>query len=340
MRRRPPSVTLFVTLLVGVAAGIALAFLPRPWAGADRLEFTASGDFSASSYAADVLADIDAVAPEFHLALGDLSYGTTGEEARWCDFVAEHLGEDFPFQLLAGNHEANGQSGNINDFAACLPNQLPGLVGTYGRQWYVDVPRDDPLVRLVALSPALPFPGGSLRYEVGSVGYEWTAAAIDEARAAGIPWVVVGMHKPCLSVGQYDCETTTDLLDLLVDRKVDLVLHGHEHSYMRTHQLADGPLCPRLEPGAYDEGCVADTGSAFRKGAGTVFVTIGTGGVGLRDIEPRDDAEAGYFATASGANVNPTWGSLHVVATAQDLTAEFRRASGGTFTDAFRITTP
>ena len=27
-----------------------------------------------------------------------------------------------------------GSTGNINAFSACLPNQLPGLVGTYGRQ--------------------------------------------------------------------------------------------------------------------------------------------------------------------------------------------------------------
>ena len=40
----------------------------------------------------------------------------------------------YPFELLSGNHESNGQNGNINDFSACLPNQLPGVVGTYGRQ--------------------------------------------------------------------------------------------------------------------------------------------------------------------------------------------------------------
>ena len=37
----------------------------------------------------------------------------------------------FGFELLAGNHESGGLNGDINDFSACLPNQLPGLIGTY-----------------------------------------------------------------------------------------------------------------------------------------------------------------------------------------------------------------
>ena len=32
----------------------------------------------------------------------------------------------------------------INDFSACLPNQVPGVVGTYGRQYYMDFPKVHP----------------------------------------------------------------------------------------------------------------------------------------------------------------------------------------------------
>ena len=101
------------------------------------------------------------------------------------------VGAGYPFELVAGNHESNGQNGNINDFSACLPNQLPGVVGTYGRQWYVDVPAEDPLVRYVMISPGLTFPDGTWSYAAGSPRYNWTAAAIDGARTRRIPWVVV-----------------------------------------------------------------------------------------------------------------------------------------------------
>ncbi len=105
------------------------------------LHVTAAGDYSSSTAAAGVISRVGQIGPDLHLALGDLSYGATGTEQSWCDFVTSRTGAGFPFQLVAGNHESNGQNGNINDFGACLPNQLPGAVGTYGRQYYVDVPQ-------------------------------------------------------------------------------------------------------------------------------------------------------------------------------------------------------
>ena len=120
----------------------------------------------------------------------------------------------FPSNSSPGNHESNGLNGNINDFSACLPNQLPGLVGTYGRQYYVDVPQGAPLVRFIAISPNLVFPDSTWSYAAGTPRYQWTAAAIDGARAANIPWVVVGVHKPCISLGQYACDVGADITNL------------------------------------------------------------------------------------------------------------------------------
>ena len=101
---------------------------------------SAAGDYATSANTAAVLDTVDSLADDLHLALGDLSYGTTGQEQAWCDFVTSRVGAGYPFELVAGNHESSGENGNINDFSACLPNQLPGAVGTYGRQYYVDVP--------------------------------------------------------------------------------------------------------------------------------------------------------------------------------------------------------
>src|SRR4030095_5407562 len=128
------------------------------------------------------------------LALGDLSYGVAGEEQDWCDLVTSHVGGGYPFEVLAGNHESNGENGHINDFASCLPNQLPGVIGTYGKQYYVDVPASNPLVRFILISPSLIFPDGTYNYPAGSARYQWTAQTIDSARAKSIPWVIVGMH--------------------------------------------------------------------------------------------------------------------------------------------------
>jgi PKD repeat protein len=306
---------------------------------ATTVHFTASGDFSSSANAQAVLAGVDAINPDLHLALGDLSYGTTGQEQAWCDLVTQKVGAGFPFELISGNHESNGENGNINDFSACLPNQLPGVVGSYGRQYYVDVPEGAPLVRFVMISPGLPFSDGVWSYAAGTPRYNWTASAIDGARTANIPWVVVGMHMPCLSIGQYTCDPGADLLNLLVNKRVDLVLTGHDHVYQRTHQLALGAGCSALVPGAFSSGCIADSDPSMVKGAGTVFATVGTGGTAMYNINPAD-SEAGYFAAAQGLNSNPTWGSLDVSVTATQLTASFARAAGGTFTDSFTLGPP
>ena len=302
-----------------------------------HLTVTVASDFHVNTTApSPVLAQVAAIDPAFHLAVGDLTYATTGEEQTWCDYYTAQLGGGFPFEVVSGNHESDGQNGNINDFTACLPNQLPGLVGTYGRQWYVDVPQDAPLVRVIAISPGLTYPSGDWSYAAGSARYQWTSSTIDAARAAGIPWVVVGMHMPCVSVGIYGCAAGPDIVNLLLSKRVDLVVTGHEHAYMRTHQLATRTGCTALATGTADPDCVVDTDSAFAKGAGTVVATVGTGGAALREVSA-SDGEAPYFAAFQGLNVNPTWGSLRVDLTPTTLGAQFVRASGGTFTDAFTI---
>lgn len=298
--------------------------------------FTALGDIGASADASDVLTELGQAAADLTVVVGDLSYGKVGAEEKWCAFVKERVGADHPFELLSGNHESDGKNGNINDFSACLPNQLPGLVGTYGRQYYVDVPHEQPLVRFVMISPGLHFPQGRLDYDRGGESYTWTEEAIDSARAAGIPWVVVGAHKPCLSIGQYGCDSGSDIFALLLAKRVDLVLHGHEHIYQRTVQLTAGtPGCPALVPGRYNRSCVTDSDGVFTKGAGTIAATVGSGGRTLRSLG-LEDPEARYFAAASGRNQEPTFGFLQVSATEDRLSAEFVGVNGR-FEDEFTI---
>ena len=160
---------------------------------------------------------------------------------------------------------------------------------------------------------------------------------IDEARAAGIRWVVVAAHIPCLSVGGYTCPTPRDFVDLMMAKKVDLVLSGHEHAYMRTHQLRSGVTgCSRLTVGSTNTACIADRDSSYTAGAGTVWATVGTGGVPLRNVSG-SDSEAGYFASYAGANRSPSYGVLDLRISSGQLTAAFLPAIG-THRDQFSLT--
>ena len=103
----------------------------------------------------------------------------------------------------------------------------------------------------------------------GDAHYNWVSAAIDSGRAKGARWIVVTAHIPCVSVGIYNCPANRDFYNLLLSKKVDLVLHGHEHAYMRTHQLRAGVTgCSTLTVGSFDADCVADSDNAFTNGQG------------------------------------------------------------------------
>ena len=78
------------------------------------------------------------------------------------------------------------------------------------------------------------------------------------------------MHKPCITVGQYACDPGSDLFNLLLSKKVDLILSGHEHTYQRSHQLGLGAGCTTLVPGRFNAACVVDSDSTFTQGAGSV----------------------------------------------------------------------
>ena len=265
----------------------------------DAVHFTAQGDIGVSTGAKKVLDVVAGLKPQLNLALGDFAY-KAGLEQQFCDMVTARLGEDFPYQLVTGNHESDGHDGDIEKFVQCLPNKLPGIQGEYGTQWRVDFPEQNPVVRFILVSPGIDFRDGQpLDYSRDSERWRWTAEAIDDAKSQGIPWTVVGMHTPCLSIGNYDCQAGQDFTNMLMEKKVDLVLSGHDHVYQRTHQLSTGGGCAELVPASFTSGCLADTDGSMVQGSGTVFATVGVGGVGLYNVHA-DDPEMQYFASTSG----------------------------------------
>ena len=104
----------------------------------------------------------------------------------------------------------------------------------------------------------------------------------------------------------------SDLANLLLAKKVDVVLTGHEHIYQRTKQLTTRAGCTQLVPGTFNASCVVDSDNDLAAGAGTVFATVGTGGINQRDVNTTDP-EAGYFAAygVKARNDNGFRGIIH-----------------------------
>ncbi len=322
-------------LLLGAAAVIGGCSSPPQ---TPVVTITAAGDYGASDRAAEVLALAEGLRPDVHMALGDLSYAEVAPEQAWCAFVDAATGGSLRLALLAGNHDsADSADGRIEEFRRCLPNRLPSAVGDYGREYTIDLPAEAPLVRIVAASPNLTFDDGRWEYRPDDRHGRWLVEAIRGAREDGIDWIVVAAHVPCLSAGVHACPDPRDFTDTVLSEGVDVVLHGHEHSYARTHQLAvDLDDCPRLIVNGFDAACVADDDGEFAAGAGTVFATIGTGGTALREI-PADDPELAYFGALSGSNRQPSHGVLQLRVTPAEIAGQFFSTQADGFRDSFTI---
>lgn len=297
--------------------------------------FGAAGSIGSSVNGKKTLDRLAGAGTDFFVALGDLSMNKTGSERNWAGLVKSKLGSSYPFEVLSGDNEDNGPNGLIDNFATNLTNQVPGVVGTYGKEYYFDYPSEAPLARFILISPKLTFTyGGSYTYTVANTHLLWLAAAVDSARATGIPWVVVGMHTGCLSVGSTGCDMGQDLLDLLTIKRVDLVLQGHDATYQRTK-----PLDCAVR-GYFVPDCVADEASDgdYPAGAGTIFVMTGIGGNSISTVRPTD-AENPYFARAMGKNVNG-WGYGYVRYSVSAGRIDAQTDFNGTWSDAFALVKP
>lgn len=287
-----------------------------------RVRFAAVGDFNASGTTKAVLAQIAAESPDLTLGLGDLSYGAVSE-TEWCNMVKEALGPTHPFQLITGNHDVedpkHGPQGHINRFAACLPNRMPTMQGVYAQNYYFDY---EGLARFIMISPDIVVDGREYSYLKNQPDYEWLAQTIDTTPEGF--WVIVGMHKNCLTIGAKTCEIGTDLLDLLSEKRVDLVVQGHEHGYFRSKQLTINSECSSLQPDGYTDACVENgvDNKEYNRGLGTIVSIPGTGGMELREVN-LERPELPYFAYWIGSNVDPIHGPLIVDLTKTTLEAYF-----------------
>lgn len=318
-------------LLLVAVSFVLINHASKTQAQSTSFSFGAAGDFWTQ---AEFQATVDAVArenPDFLLALGDFSY-TPDYEQQWCNTWKAQYNN---ILLIVGNHDTGeNPGGHINNYTQYCPFTLTQMTGVYGHQYYFDYPAQNPLARFILIRPGI-YGDDIISYNAGKPGYNFTKSAIDGARNQGIPWVVVGFHKNYISMLEKNNEIGTDLMKLLLDKKVDLILQGHEHSYERSKQLTTSSVCPVLPTNTFDANCVVDSDNDLVKGAGTVIHVIGTGGITLRSINP-DDAEAPYFASAD----NTTFGYGQFTVSQNQLNFNFIRSAGGNFADAFTITAP
>jgi Bacterial Ig domain/Calcineurin-like phosphoesterase len=329
------------------ASSSVINFFTPPTASAQTSStsfvFSSGGDIGANSSTTASYAKLDKSGSVYFLALGDLDYDETASDEAWCTYTKANLptlfaNPNYPFELVTGNHEEEGgPDGYILNHAACLPDQMASQ-GTYPMQYYFDYPKTSPLMRTIMISPNLKVGGVTYEYRNGTANATWLSNAIDQARASGIQWVTVGMHKNCLSAGVKPCEISEDLINLLVSKKVDIILQGHEHNYQRTHQLAiNGTSCTALSNSSYNANCVVSRTdpNVYGKGAGPMIIIDGiVGRSGTNYPISTSDPSYPYMVKAVANGTDR--GFVKWTVTRDRVDAQFV-ASAGTLTDTFSI---
>lgn len=284
----------------------------------DPVTFAATADNGLDANARAVFAAIGRSPAQQTFVLGDLGY-EAGRETTFCTMVTDRVRA--PTELLVGNHEDDvTHTGSLSSYVRCLPDRL-GVTGAYAKDYVVD----RGAVRFVMIAPGILIGGVRRTYADRTPEQAWLREVIRAGHASG-RWVVVGMHMPCLTLGVHGCASSPDLTDALIEEKVDLSLAGHDHNYIRSHQLAGSVAAAR----------VVDRDNAYTAGAGTVFAIVGNGGHKPREVGTR----TAMWAAASGTNSpgGMTFGFAQVTATATTMSYRLVRTSGGSLSDAFTIT--
>lgn len=269
--------------------------------------------------------------PDFMLHLGDCTYSNTKSSVdSFKTYIRSALGTT-PYMIVWGNHESNYQD-YLTDFS---PPDLP-VTGTYGSRYYFDFPLSSPFARIICVCPGITeLSGIDGNYGTGTANLQWLSDRIDEAKALGY-WTIVCQHKNWISMGVKGNEVGTPYMSLCLSKGVDLILEGHDHNYQRAKQWKT--------PITGTQPTIAGVGPSYTKGAGTVLVINGSGGLNLYAISP-SDPDAPYFAdnplgeggkAAYGSATNQ-YGVLLITVTPTKITAVYDQLNGRLNMDAFTI---
>src|SRR5438094_928757 len=383
MRRAVPVAILLMTLSVFSFPTFLNGIVPPANAVSAGFSFSASGDIGSLTVSTSVnnLNSLQTVKPNVFLGLGGFSYDPSVTGGVWCGQFKSKFNN---IQILPGDRDTGGNSASFGEthsyeryvsncsFTLGVPITCGPVEGDcYGKEYYFDYPAANPIARFIFAAPKIynitgvctlspncssqtgqPCTDqyGCWQYNANDLHYNWTANAIDNARSKGIGWVIVATHKLCISSSDATCSMGIAFFNLLVQKKVDLIIQAHDNAYERSKQLALNPTtCPKMTTdgigyAVYNSGCVVDAGTGnYTRGAGSVVVVQGAWkddlyGVGNSASNTQNVAEAPYFAKLMGWNTAGNglgFTKYTISAGSIDVQTYF----SGTFSDKFSLTT-
>jgi hypothetical protein len=387
MRHAVPVAAILIALSVFSFPTFLNGIVPSVKAAPASFTFAGSGDIGSLTTTASInnLNRLVNANPNFFLGLGDFSYDPTVTGDIWCSQFKSKLN---PIEIVSGDHDTGGHNsasfGETHSYerylSGCsltLGSQNVSIVcgpiegDCYGKEYYFDYPPANPMARFIfavpkifnvtgvcTLSPSCSSQTGQpctdqygcWQYLANDAHFNWTANAIDNARANGIGWVIVATHKLCISSSDATCSMGMAFFNMLVRKKVDLIIQAHDNAYERSKQLGFNPTtCPQFAGDGngyvtYNSGCIVDNGAGnYTRGAGSVVVVQGAWisdlyGVGNNATSTATRLEAPYFAKLMGkGTAGSGLGFTQYTVSANRIDVQTNLS--GAFQDKFSVTT-
>ena len=243
-----------------------------------NFNFVAVGDWDCTDETEDTIDNIIDKDPELVLALGDLSYDNSAE--CWFELIEPIRDKT---KIALGNHESES-SKKLKDYMEFFELEKQYYSFNYNN------------IHFLALSTEVPYDDDSQQYKF----------AINELEKystdSSIDWTVVFFHRQSYSSAAFleDEEEFRDTYHPLFDKyKVDLALQGHLHVYERTYPI-------NFNDDDENEPIIKDTSpNQYENPTGTIFITVGTGGVHEMELANNKDFSAAGLDSEFGIlNIN------------------------------------
>jgi len=224
------------------------------------VNFIAAGDWACNKETAKTVGKITGLEPELVVGLGDYTFEEVSPQC-WFD-ISEPL--DDIIKIAIGNHDLDYQ----NSYYQLLDHyNLPEPYYSFNFK----------NIHFITISSEHPFDKRSTQYDFIKNDLE------KSLHDPSILWRIVFLHKPMYSSADFDEKQSEELKntfhELFETQKVDLVLSGHTQYYQRSLPLSynnDNPIYPVV---------MDKNNNEHTNQNGIIFVTAGTAGDELHDIE-------------------------------------------------------
>lgn len=234
--------------------------------GRTREEYTS---YSRTLYAALT----DAPEAAFVINMGDLT--DNGNFDDWWKYffdAANGIKERLPLMTAVGNHENRGDAVKYYNLRFYNPNNAVGLGADYA-----PTPGDErvrPIIENLD-NTVYSFDYGNAHFAIINTGTDWSAARMRPLLERQRSWLMQDLGASekdwkilLLHIGIYGAKMRENLCRELFESVADeygadLVLEGHDHTYMRTYQMRGGNK-------------VSDEMMYYKQGEGALYALIGS----------------------------------------------------------------